>query len=221
MKLKKSHLTGQTAIQAANIITREFEKVIPEFITNVIGPSITPEKCWINADRLLYPVITTQSTLRYFIDKGRYVWSTNWWVREVTATHQNDKVEDFTLMFDDSVRLDVIAEYRGKPATWAGTDTYYVKVIATILNEQMFLDSLGIQPIKEPLRYVDILGNEVHTGDVVVISGGMGARLYVDKVRKLTPRSIVLDGGTNIPYRVDYDNRLVVVSDLPYNKSKL
>jgi hypothetical protein len=220
MKLKKSHLTGQTAIQAANIITREFEKVIPGFIASVIGPSITPERCWINADRLLYPVITTQGTLRYFIDKGRHVWITNWWVREVTANHKDDKVEDFTLMFNDSVRLDVIAEYRGKPATWAGTDTYYVKVIATILNEQMFLDSLGIQPIKEPPRYVDILGNEVHTGDVVVVSGGMGARLYVDKVKKLTPRSIVLDGGTNIPYKVDYDNRLVVVSDLPYNKSK-
>ena len=219
MKLKKTHLTGQTAIQAANIITREFERVIPEFISNMIGPSITPNECFIRADRLLYPVITTQSTLRYFIDKEQYVWCTNWWVSEVTATHKDDKVEDFMLMFNDSVRLDVRAEYRGKPATWK-TNTYYVKVTLTILDEQLFLDSLGIQPVKESPRYVDILGNEVHVGDVVVISGSIHARLYVDKVKKLTPRSIVLEGGTNIPYRADYDNRLVVVSDLPYNKSK-
>lgn len=219
MKLKKSHLTGQTAIHAANIITREFEKVIPEFITSIIGQPITPKECYVRADRLLYPTITTQATLKYFINKGRHVWSTNWWVGKVTATHKDGKVEDFTLMFDDSVRLDVVAEYRGKPATWK-TDTYYVKVIATILNEQMFLDSLGVQPVKEPPRYVDILGNEVHVGDVVVISGSMGARLYVDKVKKLTPRSIVLEGGTNIPYRADYENKLVVVSDLHFNPSE-
>lgn len=219
MKLKKSHLTGQTAIQAANIITREFERVIPGFIASVIGERIIPNKCYVNADRLLYPIITTQATLKYFIDKGRYVWNTNWWVDEVTATHKDNKVEDFILMFNDTIRVDVQAEYAGKPATWNGTNTYYVKVIITILDEQKFLDSLGIQPVKDPPRYVDILGNEVHTGDVVVVSGGMGARLYVDKVKKLTPRSIVLDGGTNIPYRADYDNRLVVVSDLPY-KSK-
>lgn len=220
MRLKKSHLTGQTAIQVANIITQEFEKVIPGFISNLIGQPITPKECYVRADRLLYPVIRTQSDIKYFINKRCHVWGTNWWVSEVTATHKDGKVEGSTLMFNDSVRLDVCAEYRGKPATWK-TDTYYVKVIASILNEQMFLDSLGIQPVKEPPQYVDILGNEVHIGDVVVISGGTGARLYVDKVRKLTPRSIVLEGGTNIPYRVDYDNRLVVVSDLPYNKSKL
>lgn len=217
MKLKKSHLTGQTAIQAANIITQEFEKIIPEFIASIIGPSITPKECYIRADRLLHPVITTQSTLKYFINKGRYVWSTNWWVTKVTATHKDDKVEDFTLMFNDSVRLDVSAEYKGKPIAWDGTDTYYVRVIVTILDEQMFLDSLGVQPVKDPPRYVDILGNVVHVGDVVVMSGHTGARLYLDKVKKLTPRSIVLENGTNIRYQSEYENKLVVVSGLPYN----
>lgn len=218
MKLKKSHLTGQTAIQVANIITQEFEKIIPEFISSIIGQPITPKECYIRADRLLYPTITTQSTLKYFINKGRYVWSTNWWVREVTATHKDGKVEDFTLMFDDSVRLDVCAEYRGKPATWK-TDTYYVKVTLTILDEQKFLDSLGVQPVKDPPRYVDILGNVAHVGDVVVMSGHTGARLYLDKVKKLTPRSIVLENGTNIRYQPEYENKLVVVSGLPYNPS--
>lgn len=217
MKLKKSHLTGQTAIQAANIITQEFEKVIPEFIASVIGPSITPKECHVSNNRLLHPVITNRSDLKYFINKGRYEWCTNWWVAKVIATHKDDNVEDFTWMFNDSVRLDVIAEYKGNPVAWNGTDTYYVHVIVTILDEQKFLDSLGIQPVKDPPRYVDILGNVVHVGDVVVISGHTGARLYLDKVKKLTPRSIVLENGTNIPYRVDYDNRLVVVSDLPYN----
>lgn len=216
MKLKKSHLTGQTAIQAANIITQEFEKVIPEFIASIIGQPIIPKECYVIADRLLYPTITTQSTLRYFISKERYVWCTNWWVSEVIATHKNGTIEDFMLMFNDSVRLDVCAEYRGKPATWK-TNTYYVKVTLTILDEQMFLDSLGIQPVKDPPRYVDILGNEVHVGDMVAMSAHMGARLYLDKVKKLTPRSIVFENGTNIPYRDDYKNKLVVVSNLPYN----
>lgn len=217
MKLKKSHLTGQTAIQAANIITQEFEKIIPEFIASIIGPSITPKECYIRADRLLHPVITNQSDLKFFINKGRYVWNTNWWVDKVTATHKDDKVEDFTLMFNDSVRLDVSAEYKGNPIAWNGTDTYYVRVIVTILDEQMFLDSLGVQPVKDPPRYVDILGNEVHVGDIVVISGHTGARLYLDKVKKLTPRSIVLENGTNIRYQPEYKNKLVVVSGLPYN----
>lgn len=216
MKLKKSHLTGQTAIQAANIITQEFEKVIPEFIASIIGQPITPKECFIIAGRLLHPTITNQSTLKYFINKGRYVWHTNWFVDEVIANHKDDKVEDFTLMFNDSVRLDVIAEYRGKPATWK-TNTYYVKVILTIIDEQKFLDSLGIQPVKDPPRYVDILGNEVHVGDVVVMSAHTGARLYLDKVKKLTPRSIVLENGTNIRYQPEYENKLAVVLDLSYN----
>ena len=216
MKLKKSHLTGRTAIQAANIITQEFERVIPGFIASVIGPSITPTECYIRADRLLHPVITNQSSLKFFIDKGRLVWATNWWVDEVTAAHNDAKVEDFTLMFNDTVRVYVRAEYRGKPATWK-VDTYYVHVVVTILDEQKFLDSLGIQPVKDPPRYVDILGNVVHVGDVVAMSAHTGARLYLDKVKKLTPRSIVLENGTNIRYQPEYENKLVVVSDLPYN----
>ena len=217
MKLKKSHLTGQTAIQAANIITQEFEKVIPGFISDLIGPAINPKECYVRADRLLHPTVYNQASLRLFINKGRLVWNTNWWVDKVTATHKNNIVEDFTLMFNDSVRLDVRAEYKGKPICWPGTDTYYVQVIVTILDEQMFLDSLGVQPVKDLPRYVDILGNVVHVGDVVVISGHTGARLYVDKVKKLTPRSIVLENGTSIRYQSGYENKLVVVSGLPYN----
>lgn len=219
MKLKKSHLTGQTAIQAANIITNEFEKVIPEFIASIIGQPITPKECFIIAGRLLHPTITNQSTLKYFINKGRYVWHTNWLVGEIIATHKDDKVEGFTLMFNDSVKLDVSAEYKGIPAT-CKTHTYYVKVIITILDEQKFLDSLGIQPVKDPPRYVDILGNEVHVGDVVAMSAHTGARLYLDKVKKLTPRSIVLENGTNIRYQPEYENKLVVISDLHFNPSE-
>ena len=170
---------------------------------------------------MLHPRITNQSDLKFFINKGRLVWNTNWWVSEVTATHKDNVVEDFTLMFNDSVRLDVSAEYKGKLTHYNCTNTYYVRVIVTILDEQMFLDSLGVQPVKDPPRYVDILGNVVHVGDVVVISGHTGARLYLDKVKKLTPRSIVLENGTNIRYQSGYENKLVVVSDLPYDKSKL
>jgi hypothetical protein len=50
-------------------------------------------------------------------------------------------------------------------------------------------------------------------GDIVCVSCRDAARLYIDKVKNLTPYSIVLENGRCITRKTGYDNELVVVTD--------
>lgn len=127
-------------------------------------------------------------------------------------------VDDFILIFDDTVRIDFKGEptvyfHRWNPSKiWELVKTRYnMNIKLTILDKQGFLDALDIIPDKSIPKYVDITGKPIHEGDVICVSSGEGSRLYLDKVKKLTPYSITTDNGKVIKNHIGYKNELVVI----------
>ena len=101
--------------------------------------------------------------------------------------------------------------------------------IATVNRPKLTLNDLGLLEVVSVTKIGAFLNwglerdlflpyaqqtRQLHVGENVLVS------LYLDKVKKLTPRSIVLENGTNIRYQPEYENKLVIVSDLHFNPSE-
>lgn len=213
-KLKISHIRGATAVKACTKVSQVMKDAIIAFYKEHIPNIVTG-----GDDTNLLPVITmsNQSELVSFLKPWRDGKEIIGRVYSSTPVEQfpQPKFKDFILLFNDTLRIEfeLTAEkydYKYVPfaCTWVG-----VRIHAICLDRQKFLDALDIEPELEIPEYVDILGNPVSVGDIVCITARETARLYIDKVKKLTPYSIVLENGGSIVNNPGYDNRLVVVTD--------
>lgn len=223
VKLKLSQLRGHTAKRAVIAVNEEFERFFREYFNTVTKGLITynPEDKYFPRNYSPFPYVYNQSDLTYFVSRQDKHWSNIIFVKDPDDPIFAKPYTEELLLFNDSMHVLI----RITPRTYGhkpeSTSLYDVIFNATIFDKQGFLDSLDVEPDTSIPHYVDILDNEIHEGDVVVVSAHEGSRLYVDKVKKLSPYSITLDGGTHIKYDADYSNKLVVVSDLKSNLSKI
>lgn len=210
MKLKKSQLTGQTAQQVMSKINEELDNTVFSLIEDMIGPISKDNGAWTRRPSKKDIHITSQQTLKYLLrDNGNHerIWL-SWWVDEPKV---NTRLNDEVMILNDTVRVDVKINDNGDSKYTPGKYDYDVFVNISIIQPELFLESTGIEPIQGTPKYVDILGNEIHVGDKVIISYAGHSTLYTDQVKKLTPRFIVLEGGSHIPYNDGYENKLAVV----------
>jgi hypothetical protein len=221
VRLKASHLRGTTAVKVCNLIMQEVEKVMIQFYREHIPNIIIQDN-----DYSLLPMVRlfNQSDLVSFLQPWRdahhscgYIYSSS-----PVESFLHPKGKDFILLFDDTLRIDIKwdtekYEYKYIPyaSSWTG-----VEVSMICLDRQKLLDALHIEPDTKIPAYVDIVGNPIHIGDVVCITTRDTTRLFLDKVKNLTPYSIVLENGRSISYKAEYDNKIVVISDLQSNLLK-
>ena len=221
-KLKITHLHGATSKKVCVFISQILKDTIKSFykehIPNLITgdddqffPRITED----NEDRFLPLItITNQAELIRFLrpsSDGKKISGSVYSSAPVEQFPQQ-KFNDFILLFNDTVRIDfecTVEKYNYKyvprAASWIKVNIHVI-----CLDRQKFLDSLNIEPELNVPQYVDILGKPVSVGDIICVSSMNTARLYLDKVKKLTPYSIVLENGGVIAYKSGYENKLVV-----------
>lgn len=207
-KLKISHVRGKIATNICGMLTEAIENALMNFY-KVHIPQIVP--------KIMLPMIRfdNQSDITYFLKpqgnertvSGRIYSS----IPVENLPYQ--KLDDFILLFDDTIRIDIKwtsdkYEYNHVPMAVSKTEVY-ISIIC--LDRQKFLDSLHIEPDLEIPKYVDILDNVVHEGDIICVSEHEGSRLYLDRVKKLTPYSITTDNGKVIKYDDECSNKLVVI----------
>ena len=213
-KLKISHVRGKLAITICAKLTEAVEKAIYDFYTEHIPGIVSPMK-----DRMVAPTIRfyNQSDLISFLQPWRQGRSTSGSVYSSVFVEDlpYPKISDIILLFDDTIRIDIewtAEQYNYKYVSGAAS-SFDVEISIICLDRQKFLDSLGIEPELEIPQYVDILGNPVSIGDIICITSRDTTQLYLDKVKNLTPYSIVLENGRSITHKTGYENKLVVVSD--------
>ena len=220
-KLKISQVRGKIATRICVILTEAVEKAINDFYVDHIPQMVSPR------EHLVVPMIRfyNQSDVIRFLQPWGLGRSTAGSIYSRTPVENlpHRKLKDFILLFDDTIRIDIEwtsekYEYKYVPMASSTTD---VHVSMICLDRQKFLDSLHIEPDLEIPKYVDIVGNIIHEGDVICVSGHDGTSLYLDKVKKLTPYSITTDNGKVIKYDVNYSNKLVVINDSKSNLSKI
>lgn len=222
VKLKLSQLHGHTAKRAVIAINKEFERFFREYYDRITNGLITytPKNVLYSWEYAPFPRVYNQSDVIHFVRRQDMHWSNILFINDTDKPVFPKVYTEELLLFNDSMHVLV----RIAPRTYGHkpdhSSVYDIKFEATIINKQGFLDSLGIEPDLSIPKYVDIIGNEIHEGDVVVTSAYEGSRLYIDKVKKLSPYSITLDGGTHIKYDADYQMKLVVVSNIPVKKPK-
>lgn len=223
-KLKISHLRGATSKKVYEFVSRILKGTIKSFykehIPNLITgdddqffPRITED----NED-WFFPLITitNQTELIRFLQPSSDGKKINGSVYSSAPVEQlpYQKLNESILLFNDSIRVkfEWTAEkynykYIPHAASWIK-----VNIHVSCLDRQKFLDSLDIEPELNIPQYIDILGNPVSVGDIICISSMNTPQLFLDKVKKLTPYSIVLENGGRITHKPGYDNRLVVVT---------
>lgn len=209
-KLKISHLRGVTSKKVCVLISQILKDTIKSFYKEHIPNLITGD------DDQFFPMITitNQEELIRFLRPSSDGKKINGSVYSSTPVEQlpYQKLNESILLFNDTIRVkfEWIAEkyiykYVPRAASWIK-----VNIHVTCLDRQKFLDSLNIEPELNVPQYVDILGKPVSVGDIICVSSMNTARLYLDKVKKLTPYSIVLENGGVITYKAGYENKLVV-----------
>lgn len=211
-KLKISHLRGTTAVKVCIKISQVIKDAITSFYKEHIPNLITGD----DGDRFLPLItITNQAELIRFLEPSRGGKTLRGSIYSSTPVEQlpYQKLNESILLFNDTICIEFkwTAEkynykYVPQAASWIGVD-----IQVTCLDRQKFLDSLDIEPELEIPRYVDILGKPVSVGDIICVSSMDTTRLYLDKVKKLTPYSIVLENGGSIAYKSGYENKLVVI----------
>lgn len=211
-KLKISHVRGKIATRICVMLTEAVEKALNDFYVEHIPNIVSP-----HANRLVVPMFRfyNQSDIVGFLQPWGSGRTTAGSIYSRTPVNElpHRKIKDFILLFDDTIRIDIEwtseeYEYKYVPMAASSID---VHVSMICLDRQKFLDSLHIEPDLEIPKYVDIIGNIVHEGDVICVSAHEGTRLYLDKVKKLTPYSITTENGKTIKYDADYSNKLVVI----------
>ena len=222
IKLKASHLRGHTAKKAVIVINNEFERFFREYYAKITNGLITysPEDMFYPLTYAPFPNVSNQSDITQFISRQERSWSNILFINDIDKPVFPKEYTEELLLFNDSLHVLIIITPRTYGHKPDHSSVYDVRFEATIIDKQGFLDSLCIEPDLSIPHYVDILGNEIHEGDVVVTSAHEGSRLYLDKVKKLTPYSIALENGSNIRYDVDYQMKIAVVSNVPIRKSK-
>ena len=212
-KLKVSHLRGATAIKVCAKVSQVLKDAIKSFYKEHISNLITGD----NDQFFPLITITNQSDLVNFLKPWQDGKKTSGHVYSSTPVEQfpQRKFNDFILLFDDTIRIEFELsaekyEYKYVPfaCTWVS-----VYIHAICIDRQKFLDALDIEPELDIPEYVDILGNRIYVGDIVCITARETTQLYIDKVKKLTPYSIVLENGGSIAHKSGYDNRIVVVNN--------
>lgn len=221
-KLKITHLHGATSKKVCVFISQILKDTIKSFykehIPNLITgdddqffPRITED----NEDRFLPLItITNQAELIRFLRPSSDGKQLRGNVYSSTPVEQlpYQKLNESVLLFNDTIRVkfEWTAEkynykYVPRAASWIKVNIHVI-----CLDRQKFLDSLNIEPELNVPQYVDILGKPVSVGDIICVSSMNTVRLYLDKVKKLTPYSIVLENGGVIVYKSGYENKLVV-----------
>lgn len=222
VKLKVSHLRGYTAKKAVIAINKEFEKFFREYYIKITNGLITytPKNLFYSSAYAPFPSVSNQSDITHFISHQERSWTNILFINDIDKPVFPKVYTEELLLFNDSLHMLV----RIAPRTYGHkpdhSSVYDIRFEATIIDKQCFLDSLNIEPNLSIPKYVDIIGNEIHEGDVVVTSAHEGSRLYLDKVKKLTPYSIALENGSSIRYDVNYQMKIAVISDVPIRKSK-
>lgn len=216
VRLKASHLRGTTAIKVCNLVMQEVEKAMIQFYREHIPNIIAPDKDY---SRLPMVRLFNQSDLVSFIQPGPGARHSCGSIYSSSPVENflHPKGKDFILLFDDTLRIDIkweVEPYEYKYVPYAASWTS-VEISMICLDRQKFLDALHIEPDTKIPPYVDILGNTIHIGDVVCITARDTTQLFLDKVKSLTPYSIVLENGRSISYNSEYNNKIVVVSNLP------
>lgn len=216
-KLTKRHLRGATAqkvIDKINCILKDefslfYEKVFPKGTIKRGNMSVYD-----------YPNIGNRADLMSFINRGQRNWSS--FVLSESELLEED-LKHTLLLCDDTLHIEISIEprifnhwYREFP----NTVVYDIHINISIIDQNLFLDSLEIEPDETIPEYVDIIGNRIHVGDVVVVGCSNNARLFLDKVKKLTPFSIVLENGSFIKNDEYYKFKIAVVSNVPYDPNK-
>lgn len=207
-KLRISHVRGKIATRICGMLTEAIENALMNFYKEHI-PQIVSE--------IMLPMIRfdNQSDITYFLKPRCNERTVSGYIYSSTRVENLPyrKLNDFILLFDDTIRIDIKwtsekYEYNHVPMAVSKTEVY-ISIIC--LDRQKFLDSLHIEPDLEIPKYVDILDNVVHEGDIICVSEHEGARLYLDRVKKLTPYSITTDNGKVIKYDDECSNKLVVI----------
>jgi len=213
-KLKISHVRGSTAVKVCAKVSQVMKDAMTAFYKEHVPGLITGGE---DARLLPWIIMSNQSDLTSFLQPWRDGKEIIGRVYSSTPVEQfpQQKFNDFILLFNDTVRVDFecTVEKYDYPYVPLAVSWVLVKAHAVCLDRQKFLDSLDIELELEIPKYVDILGNPVSIGDIVCVSCRDAARLYIDKVKNLTPYSIVLENGRCITHKTGYDNELVVVTD--------
>lgn len=216
-KLTKRHLRGATAqkvIDKINGILKDefslfYEKVFPKGTINHGNISIYD-----------YPNIENRAALMSFINRGQRNWSS--FVLSESELLEDD-LKHTLLLCNDTLHIEISIKprifnpwYKDFP----NTSVYDIHVHINVIDLELFLNTLGIEPDKGIPEYFDIIGNRIHVGDVVVVGCSSNARLFLDKVKKLTPFSIMLENGSFIKNDEVCKFKIAVVSNVPYDPNK-
>lgn len=222
-KLRLSNLRGNTAKMAILAINNEFEKFFKEYFNKITNGLITytPDDKYHPINYSPFPSVSSQSDIIRLVRRQDMHWTKIIFVKD----HDNMLfVKGYTeelLLFNDSMHVLIRVTpripdiYKGYKSN--GITSYDIIFNATIFDKQGFLDSLGIEPNMATPHYVDILNNPIRIGDIVCVTTRDTNRLYIDKVKKLTPYSIILENNHNIPNKDGYDNKIIIINDLSFN----
>lgn len=216
-KLTKRHLRGVTAQKVIDKINGILKDAFSMFYENVFPKGTIKRGSMSIYD---YPHLENRADLISFVNR-----CTRNWVGFVLSESEliEEDLKHTLLLCDDTLHIEISIEpriFNSWYKEFPNTLVYDIHVHINIIDLGLFLNTLGIEPNEDIPEYVDIIGNRIHVGDVVVVGCSGNARLFLDKVKKLTPFSIILENGSFIKNDEVCKFKIAVVSNVPYDPNK-
>lgn len=213
MRLKISHIRGTTAVKVTEILNKilfdEFKKFYDEIFTSYkLGSKVI-----LGNSRIDAPWFDNQSDVLHFLHGGR-TWSGIVFSEDEPENYES---KNYTrCLLNDTLTIEIKLQPI-KYNIWANNNeitsfiAYDVNAKLHVIDRNLLLDSLNIEPDLNIPEYVDVVGNPIHVGDTVVYSNMGSSKLRVSKIKKFSPYSISLMDGSIIKNDKTYSTKLAII----------